>query len=55
MLFFKTLFFFLTNAHTLKYKRFQQPWSVCLIVATACLAKCDEVIIKCDDEILQIR
>ncbi len=41
-----------THSSTKDFKSF---WNSCLIVVTACLAKCDEVIIKCDDEILQIR
>lgn len=49
------MLFLKKNADTFEYKRFQKLWNSCLIVVTACLAKCDEVIIKCDDEILQIR
>lgn len=55
MLFLKTLFSTNTNADTLEYKRFQQLWNICLIVVTASLVKCDGVIIKCNDGILQIR
>lgn len=42
------------NAGTVKYKRFQKLRNSCSIVVTACLAKCDEVIIECEVEILQI-